>query len=157
VLPSCSSTTARSARPRPAPPKASGKGIPTQPSSAISRHSARENPSGSRVSRSCRTRATGDRSRTKSAAVLARSSWSSLSTSATPSSPASIRQPEHALGDDVELHLAGAALDRVAARAQPLPGHVELALVEARTLPAERLGPRDRDHQLHAPLVELGA
>src|SRR5690606_17085546 len=96
-----------------------------------------------------------ERSRTKSAAVLARSSWSSVSTSCMAGT--SVRQAEHALGDDVELDLAGPALDRVAARAQPLAGEVQLALVEAGALPAERLRAGDRDRDLHAALVQLGA
>src|SRR5690606_36487185 len=113
---------------------------------AIRFHSSREKPSGSRRSRSSRTRDTGERSRTKSAAVLARSSWSSVSTSCMAGT--SVRQAEHALGDDVELDLAGPALDRVAARAQPLAGEVQLALVEAGALPAERLRAGDRDRDL---------
>src|SRR5439155_21949958 len=67
----------------------------------------------------------------------------------------SVGQPEHALGDDVELDLRGAALDRVAARAEPVARHLELLLRKARALPAERLRPQHLHHQLAAALVQL--
>src|SRR2546425_9136222 len=69
--------------------------------------------------------------------------------------PRLIGQAEHALGDDVELDLRGATLDRVAARAQPLPRQRDLVVV-SRALPAEPLRARDPHRQLMAVLVELG-
>src|SRR5205823_13964896 len=67
----------------------------------------------------------------------------------------SVGQPEHALGDDVELDLRGAALDRVAARAEPVARHLELLVRKARALPAERLRPQDLHHQRAPALVQL--
>src|SRR5262245_17020473 len=146
VRPSSSSTTASSAKPRPAPPSDSGKTIPIQPSSAISFQSAREKPTGSLASRSARTRAIGDFSFTKSALVFAISSWSSVRTSSM--ALPLVRQPEHALRDHVALHLGGAPLDRVAARAQPVARGGELLGVEAGAVPAEPLRAGDPHQQL---------
>src|SRR5437899_8600784 len=70
--------------------------------------------------------------------------------------PRLIGQAEHALGDDVELDLRRATLDRVAARAQPLPRQRDLVVVVSRALPAEPLRARDPHRQLMAVLVELG-
>src|SRR6185436_13098391 len=74
-----------------------------------------------------------------------------------PSWNLSIRQAEDALGDDVELDLGRAALDRVAARAQPVARHLELVGLEARAFPADALRTADRDHELAPAHVELGA
>src|SRR4051812_25419478 len=94
----------------------------------------------------------------KSFAVRDRSAWSSVNTSCMVRSlDRLVRQAKRVLGDDIELHLAGAALDGVAARAQPVAGVLELVLVEARALPAQARGPAQRQHQLLAALVELGA
>jgi hypothetical protein len=51
------------------PPSSSAIRKPVHPSSAICRHSSRENPSGSLVSRNFRNAVTGLRSRKKSSAV----------------------------------------------------------------------------------------
>src|SRR4051812_48415498 len=69
----------------------------------------------------------------------------------------SVRQIEDAFGDDVELHFARAALDRVAARTQPRARLLELVLREARAFPAQALRSANRQHQLLTPLVQLGA
>src|SRR4029079_16462121 len=45
----------------------------------------------------------------------------------------------------------------VAARSQPVPCLRQLALVEARSVPAEALRPADRELELVPALVELGA
>ena len=59
--------------------------------------------------------------------------------------PRSVRKAEHALGDDVELHLGGAALDRVAARAQPLARQRRARRRRSRALPSRGpAGPRSR-------------
>ena len=107
--------------PMPAPPSDSGNGMPTQPSSAICFQSAREKPSGSFASRSARTRATGELLRhevggglREELLVFGEHELHGRSLLRL------VRQAEHALGDDVELDLGRAALDRVAARAQPV-------------------------------------
>src|SRR5215472_6113864 len=155
VRPSASSTTASSANPIPALPTDSGNGIPSQPSSAMCFHSARENPTGSLVSRSFRTRDTGECSDTKSAAVFASSSWSSVRISSTFDSPL-VREAQDPLGDDVELDFGGSALDRVAARAQPVARRLEIGAGEPRPLPAQARRPKRLDHQFVASHVELG-
>src|SRR4029453_16332027 len=104
--------------------------------------------------RSARTRASGDFSFTKSAAVLPISSWSSLRTSCTVRPL--VRQSEDAPGDDVALHLGGAALDGVGARAQPVARALELVRLEAGPLPAETLRPGDPDQQPVPALVQPG-
>src|SRR5579872_5391694 len=65
------------------------------------------------------------------------------------------RQPEDALGDDVELDLAGPALDGVGFRAQPRPRGETVA--RALALPLERVRAARRHRQFHATLVEFGA
>src|SRR5215471_12654867 len=69
----------------------------------------------------------------------------------------SVRQAEHALGDDVELDLAGAALDRVRARAQPVARAAQLVGGVRLALPADAVVAGQLHAQLLAPLVELGA
>src|SRR6185503_19882801 len=129
--------------------------MPSQPRAAISSQRSREKPSASFVSRNGRMRRSDERLATNSRAVRARSSCSSFRTRSKRVS--SIRQAEHALGDDVQLDLGRAALDRVAARAQPIARDLELVLVEAGPVPAEPLRPADADHELAPAHVELGA
>src|SRR5207237_9077461 len=69
----------------------------------------------------------------------------------------SVRQPADALRDDVELHLGGAALDRVAAGAEPVARRAQLLVVEPRALPAERLWAEHVERERAAALVQLGA
>src|SRR5215468_2894418 len=160
--------------------------IPSQPSSAIGFHNAREKPSASRLSRSARIRLSDELSRTNAAAESFRSCCSSVSENcmrrslegAAPSAPClrsaagglitapterrpptsrSVRQAEHALGDDVELDLGRAALDRVGARAQPFARELELLAAEPIAFPAEPLRPEDRDLELAPAFVQLRA
>src|SRR5262249_51671848 len=58
--------------------------------------------------------------------------------------------------NDVQLDLRRPALDRVAARAQPLARERDLVLVEAGAVPAEPLRSRDPHRELVAILVQLG-
>jgi hypothetical protein len=74
VVPSCSSTSARSTKRAPNPPSDSGTHSPSQPSSAICFHTFGSKPSGSL--RSARARDTGDDFLAKLAAVSTRSFWS---------------------------------------------------------------------------------
>ena len=68
----------------------------------------------------------------------------------------SVRQPEHALRDDVQLDLGGAAFDRIAARSQPVSRLRQLVLLVSRALPAERLGTRLISRLLVSKSVLLG-
>lgn len=67
-----------------------------------------------------------------------------------------VLQPQHALGDDVEVDLGGAAFDRVALRAEPLAGNALGVLVEALPFPAEAFGAEGFDQEFVAILVHLG-
>src|SRR3954453_15534713 len=68
--------------------------------------------------------------------------------------PSRPRQIEDSLGDDSELDLAGAALDRIGLGPEPLARG--LALLRALALPIEGTGAAWRHHQLVAALVEFG-
>src|SRR4029450_4383327 len=155
--PYCSDTKLRSAPsrapPSPAPPSLSGPRIRSPPSCAISRHRSGETPGPAASSRSARMRLNDDFPCTNSRAVRWRISCSSVRANAI----SSVRQAEHISGDDVELDLRGPALDRVAARAQPLAGERPLLVPEPGALPSEALRPGEHDHQLAPALVQLGA
>src|SRR6185295_14174474 len=105
--------------------------------------SAREKPSGSWLSRSVRMRFRDERPVTSSRAEWRSRSCSSVRTR----SIGLLREAEDAFGDDVELDLGRAALDRVAARAQPVARHLELVCLEAWAFPAAALRTADRDHE----------
>src|SRR5207253_1929935 len=62
-------------------------------------------------------------------------------------------QAEQALGNNVELHFARAALDRVGLAAQPAARGG--AVVAALALPLQGLAAPNRHQQLIAPLVQL--
>ena len=62
-----------------------------------------------------------------------------------PTTSASVRQPEHPLGDDVELHLVAAAGDRTRLARKPCPGHAEFAAAEAFARPADAAGSHHRN------------
>jgi hypothetical protein len=51
----------------------------------------------------------------------------------------SIRQAKHPLGDDVQLDLGRAALDRIGFRAQPFPRETKFIVREAFAVPSEAL------------------
>src|SRR5262245_5676360 len=72
-------------------------------------------------------------------------------------SPRSVGQAEDALRDDVELDLGGAALDGVAAGAEPVACQADFAVVEAGSFPAEGLWAGDLHRELAPALVQLGA
>src|SRR4029078_10497854 len=69
----------------------------------------------------------------------------------------SIRQPEHDLGDDVELDFAGPALDGIAARSQPIARLLELVARKTGRFPAEAARSEHRHQELLPALVELRA
>src|SRR5215210_2985543 len=93
--------------------------MPGHPSSTSSRHS----PSPySRASAASRTFAHGERAASSSRATVLISCWSWVRSKSIAVLSACLGEAEHALGDDVLEHLGGAALDRVAARAEQLVG-----------------------------------
>src|SRR6185437_6810059 len=154
LCPAASITWPRPTQPNSLPPCASGTRKPAQPSSTICRHRGSEKPNASLSSRSLRSAATGERLAKKSSAVARTRASSGLSTSAI---AASIRQAKHALGDDVELDLGGAAFDRIRLGAQPFPCRPQLLRCEAVAFPAQGLRAEAGEQQLEFPLVELGA
>src|SRR5262249_37323062 len=95
-----------------------------------------------------------DFERTNSAAVPLRIACSSLRRSFI---SRSVGEAEHALGDDVQLHLRRAAFDRVGPRAQPFARCLELSGIKTLAFPAERLRSEDGQKELVAALVDLGA
>src|SRR5260221_717490 len=69
----------------------------------------------------------------------------------------SLRQLEHPLGDDVQLDLRGASLDRVAAGPKPVAGYGQVVGLVGTALPAERSLSEQCDEELLASLIQLGA
>src|SRR5207247_8094465 len=67
----------------------------------------------------------------------------------------SVGEAEDALGDDVQLDLGRAALDRVAAGAKPVARRAQLVVAEAGAFPPEALWPEHLDHERAPPLVQL--
>src|SRR5205807_2909577 len=123
--PSSSSSSAVSTMPSPLPPWASGRDRPSQPSWAISFHSAGLSPRGSSQSR--RTVAGLQCSSRNERAEFLSSVWSGVKEKSMASSLQAIGadflgQPEYALADDVLLDLGRAGVDRARPRPQERGG-----------------------------------
>ncbi|KAK0334014.1 hypothetical protein LTR94_018300 [Friedmanniomyces endolithicus] len=179
VRPRLSAITPASTAPRPRPPCASGIRTPAKPISPKPRHRSGDRPSGSRSSRSLRRWSSGACSARKPSAA----SWSIVCSSVrirgigvpglcggrTPPPlrgppphcvgrrrrGSGARQLQQVFGDDVQLNLAGPALDGIGLGAQPVAGGG--AAVRAFALPFQGVDPAGRHPQFVAALVQFRA
>ena len=117
VRPSASAITPASTAPRPEPPCSSGMMTPANPISPKARHRSRETPSASLESRSLRRCAIGACSLRKPSAASFSIVCSSVRIRGMGSGS---RQLKQVFGDDVQLNLAGPALDGIGLGPQPV-------------------------------------
>src|ERR1700687_2344893 len=128
--------------------------MPANPISANCFHSTREKPVSSRESRSLRRCDIGAFFARKPRALSRRRPCLSFKTSGMLKASGA-RQIDDALGDDVELHLAGATLDRIRLGAEPRAG--ERALLRARAFTLKRARAARGHQYLMRALVQFGA